>query len=198
MLALEFDQPTFERDAICADYDLEIGVVATFSIRISKQVIYDEVMFPVVELRVALDRWVRGGPDGSDFELVSMESDEAGLVWLRRQPSGSWRVGSIHQNERGLADFEWERRRSSIPTFREGPETTDERELARAVSRHRHGRTGSEQARWARHRRLRCESEGPHEERAVSPDALELHDIRDPHAQIGRDPSVDIRDVPIN
>ncbi|MEO9238261.1 MAG: hypothetical protein ABI418_09235 [Jatrophihabitantaceae bacterium] len=107
MLALDFDQPTFELDAVRADYDLEVGVVATLSIRVAQQVIYQEVMFPVVELRIAVDRWARGGPNGSDFEFVSMESDEPGLVWFRRQPSSHWRVGSIHQDVPALEEFEW-------------------------------------------------------------------------------------------
>lgn len=107
MLSLDFECATFERENVRADYDLEIGVTATLSLRVAERIIYQEVLFPIVELRIALDRWYRRGADTSDFEFVSMESDEAGLVWLRRQPSGCWRAGAVHQDAPGLEEFDW-------------------------------------------------------------------------------------------
>ena len=84
-------------------WDLLLGVVATFRILILSQVIYEEHLFPIVELRVQLARWLGSGfPLGQDFEFVSMESDEPGLVWIRAQPSGDWRVGSAQQDEPSL------------------------------------------------------------------------------------------------
>lgn len=117
MLSLDFDQARFERNSVRADYDLEIGVTATLSLRVAEKVIYQELMFPIVELRVALDRWARQGPDTSDFEFVSLESDEAGLVWLRRQPSGSWRAGSIHQDTPAMKEFDWRQITTAIERY---------------------------------------------------------------------------------
>ena len=108
MLSIEFEHATFERDSIRADYDLEIGVTATLSLWASSRLIYREVMFPIVELRIALARWMKSEEAAEDFEFVSMESDEVGLVWFRRQLSGAWRVGSVHQDELALQEFEWD------------------------------------------------------------------------------------------
>ncbi len=81
-------------------WDLLLGVVATFRILILGEVIYEEHLFPIVELRAQLARWlVSGFPLAEDFEFVSMESDEPGLVWIRAQPSGDWRVGSAQQDK---------------------------------------------------------------------------------------------------
>jgi hypothetical protein len=57
---------------------------------------------------------VRQGPDVSDFEYESAESDERGLVWFRRQFSGLWRVGSIHQNWIIMDEFSWHEVTSAI------------------------------------------------------------------------------------
>lgn len=118
MLSLDFDHARFERDSVRADYDLEIGVTANLSLRVAEKVIYQELMFPIVELRVALDRWVQQGPDTSDFEFVSMESDETGLVWLRRQPSGSWRAGSVHQDTPAVEEFDWGQIATAIERYK--------------------------------------------------------------------------------
>jgi hypothetical protein len=70
-------------------------------------VVYSEVQFPIVELRVALERWLKAREDSlDDFEFESMESDETGLVWFRRQPSGKWRVGSVHQDELAVDELD--------------------------------------------------------------------------------------------
>ncbi len=117
MLSIEFEDATFEREAVRADYDLEIGVTATLSLRVSGRLVYREVMFPVVELRLALARWIEAGEAAEDFEYVSMDSDETGWVWFRRQPSGAWRVGSVHQDEIALQEFEWAHLVAAVDRF---------------------------------------------------------------------------------
>lgn len=114
MLSFDFTNAFLERAHVRTDYDLEIGVVADFEIMVREQVVYHEVLFPIVELRVALDRWVKNGSKSPDFEFVSMESDEVGLVWLRRQPSGNWRVGSVHQDRAALEELEWNEVRQGV------------------------------------------------------------------------------------
>jgi hypothetical protein len=117
MLYFDFAQATFERNAVRADYDLEIGVTASLSIRVDERIVYQEVMFPIVELRVALERWTRGGSDAPDFEFVSMESDEVGLVWVRHQSSGRWRVGSIDQDVPALEEFDWDEVMAAVDQY---------------------------------------------------------------------------------
>lgn len=50
---------------------------------------------------------VAGGSGGGDFEFISMEADEPGLLWFRRQPSGRWRAGSIHQDDIAVSELDW-------------------------------------------------------------------------------------------
>jgi hypothetical protein len=96
-LAITFTDSTFARSNSRDRFDLLLGVEATLALTVADRLIYTEPMFPIVELRQALSAWLPNTSD--DFEFISMESDEPGLVWLRRQPSGLWRAGSIHQDD---------------------------------------------------------------------------------------------------
>lgn len=102
-LALTFSEPKFSRPRIEDKYDLLLGVEATLALSVGGRLVYTEPMFPVVELREALAAWLP--PAAVDFEFESMESDEVGLVWLRRQASGRWRAGSIHQDDLALEEL---------------------------------------------------------------------------------------------
>ncbi len=98
MLEIAFSDAVFERKTLRDRYDLLLGVVATLTVAVGSRSVYAEPLFPIVELRVALERWLLSARvDETDFMFESMESDEAGLVWIRRQPSGIWIVGSQHQ-----------------------------------------------------------------------------------------------------
>ena len=96
-LAITFADSTFARADAHDRFDLALGVEATLALTVGDRLIYTEPMFPIVELRQALAAWMLNTSE--DFEFVSMESDETGLIWLRRQSSGLWRVGSIHQDD---------------------------------------------------------------------------------------------------
>jgi hypothetical protein len=92
-----YSDPSLEVPSRGSRYDVLLGAVATFEIRVVDRILYREVMFPIAELARALKRW-------SDvamllrepFEFSSLESDESGLVWIRPEKSG-WRVGSVEQ-----------------------------------------------------------------------------------------------------
>jgi hypothetical protein len=109
MLAITFEDAAFERSTLRDEYDLLLGVVATLTVSVASRIVYSEPMFPIVELRVAFDRWLRSPScELSDFEFESMESDDVGLVWVRRQPSGAWRAGSVHQDDLALDEMGFE------------------------------------------------------------------------------------------
>jgi hypothetical protein len=94
---MRFSDARTERPEIRDRFDLLLGVVATLEIVFRDRLLYREEEFPVVELRAHLARWLHDEmPRELDFEFQSMESDEAGLVWLRHVPEG-WRIGSIQQ-----------------------------------------------------------------------------------------------------
>jgi hypothetical protein len=96
--AISFSGAIVESTRIAEVSDLLLGVSANFEIRVDGRILFSEPMFPVVELRVALKQWLEDGfKRHNDFEFESMESEEAGIVWLRYQNSGGWRIGSLQQ-----------------------------------------------------------------------------------------------------
>lgn len=120
MIAITFADPQVERP-IRGKFDLLLAVVATVELVVNGRSVYREVLFPVVELRASLDEWLRSlAKTPLDFEFISMESDDAGLVWFRRQADGRWRVGSVHQDD-------------------EAPEHVEVDELIRATERFAQG-----------------------------------------------------------
>ena len=94
---LRFTDTRLERPRVRDKFDLLLGIVATFEVCLGERLLYHEEMFPVVELRVELAQWLSDAyRHRENFEFRSMESDEEGLLWLRRV-DGGWRIGSIHQ-----------------------------------------------------------------------------------------------------
>lgn len=84
------------------EIDLVANIEADLRLAVDGQVVYEEVSFPVVELALALVRWLATPPDDrSGFEFDSMSAEEPGLIWIRRVGDG-WRVGSIHQERSDL------------------------------------------------------------------------------------------------
>jgi hypothetical protein len=78
-------------------HDLFLHVVATFSVAVNHQVIYEEELFSVVEFAIISQTWSSEvSLTQEDFVYTSMEAEEEGLVWFRKQADG-WRVGSIFQ-----------------------------------------------------------------------------------------------------
>lgn len=103
-LTISFSDMLFTRPSVRDKYDLLLGIEGTLRLTVENRLIYSELMFPIVELRDALSSWLRG--IGTDFEFISMESDEPGLVWFRQQPSGRWKVGSIHQDDVAVIELD--------------------------------------------------------------------------------------------
>jgi hypothetical protein len=98
-LRLAFSDARFEQKSPLDVFDLLLGVVATFEILVGDRVLHREEGLPIVELRGQLVRWAQGAlANGEDFAYDSLESDEPGFVWFRRQPEGGWRVGSLYQD----------------------------------------------------------------------------------------------------
>lgn len=94
---LGFTAARLERPRVRDKFDLLLGIVATFEVWVRGKLLYREEMFPIVELRVALERWLGDAfCCHENFEFQSMESDETGLLWFRWE-DGGWRIGSIHQ-----------------------------------------------------------------------------------------------------
>ena len=97
MISLTFTDVVFARPSVRRDYDLLLGVEATFTLAVNSEIVCVEPMFTIVELRLALEKWLGTDP-APDFDFVSMESDERGLIWFHQQKSGSWCAGSVFQD----------------------------------------------------------------------------------------------------
>lgn len=77
--------------------DVLASVVSEFEVWAGERVLLREDSFPIVELAGALQRWSREPPvHRRNFEFDSMDFDEPGAYWIRREGSG-WRVGSLPQ-----------------------------------------------------------------------------------------------------
>lgn len=76
------------------DYQLMLGIVASFRISLNHKLLFDEPEFPVVEFAVQLASWF---PDGflakNAFIYTSMESEIKEFLWLRPSEAG-WKIGS--------------------------------------------------------------------------------------------------------
>lgn len=103
-VTITFSDTSFTRACVRDRYDLLLGVEGTLRLAVEDRLVYREPMFPIVELRDALASWLRSVD--TDFEFISMESDEPGLVWFRQQPSGRWRAGSIHQDNIAVTELD--------------------------------------------------------------------------------------------
>jgi len=106
---LHFTDTRLERPSVRDKFDLLLGVVATLEVRFADRLLYREELFPIVELRAELGRWLSGAYHRHEnFKFRSMESDEDGLLWLRWVGDG-WRIGSTQQEYpeiRTLSDAE--------------------------------------------------------------------------------------------
>ena len=97
MIPLTFADARFARPSVRRDCDLLLGVEATLTLAVNSEVVYVEPMFTIVDLRLALEEWLGTDPK-PDFDFISMESDERGLIWFHQQKSGSWCAGSVFQD----------------------------------------------------------------------------------------------------
>lgn len=78
--------------------DVVVSVEGRLSLGCDGVVYFEDDFFPVVELAVALNGWLRLGEVARpDFEFEAMSAEEPGILWFRSF-DGSWRVGSIWQD----------------------------------------------------------------------------------------------------
>lgn len=80
--------------------DVVVGVEGRLRIRCGSEVIFDEPNFPVVELAVALTRWLSSGAERTSFEFDAMSSEEpalCGFVCPMGRVGASGRFGRTHR-----------------------------------------------------------------------------------------------------
>lgn len=69
------------------NWQLLLGIVADFSIRINGQTFYEEFEFTVVEFAASAMKWLR---NSGDFEFTSMESESSPLLAFYRRSDGNF------------------------------------------------------------------------------------------------------------
>lgn len=72
-----------------------VNIEGDFAVRLPSGVLVEDTHWCVVELARDLRRWLRA-PD-EDFVYTSMDDEEEGLLWFRREGPDAWRVGSVWQ-----------------------------------------------------------------------------------------------------
>ena len=79
--------------------DVVLGVEATLRLVADDgRVMYEEVLFPVVELALAIEDWLAAGITANDdFSFRSVEAEESDLLWCRTQNNG-WQIGAHYQS----------------------------------------------------------------------------------------------------
>ena len=72
-----------------------INIEGDFAVRLPSGILVADTHWCVVELADQLRRWLRTAD--ADFFYISMDDEEEGLLWFRREASDVWRVGSVWQ-----------------------------------------------------------------------------------------------------
>lgn len=76
-------------------YQALVNVEGDFAVRLPSGVLIEDSHWCVVELAHALRGWLRTADE--DFVYTSMDDEEEGLLWFRREAPDVWRVGSVRQ-----------------------------------------------------------------------------------------------------
>lgn len=119
MIEFRFERLRLDGEALDTDWDVLLRLVADFAIVVPPAPIplYQEKEFCVVEFAVQITQWlakVRKYP--IDFSYNSMESDETGVVCIRKQLHG-WRVTALSQDYSEDRLFSLEEIESAVAAF---------------------------------------------------------------------------------
>lgn len=95
--------------------DYLVSLDAHFRILNGDEQIYEEPVFPVVELARSLLMWLED-PVRGDFEFDSMSFEEAGSVTVRRVPDG-WMFSSIFRPDSSSGSVDWAEVERCVRTF---------------------------------------------------------------------------------
>ena len=96
-IAFLFGNLSSDASALADPWEVYLRLVGDFEMRVSGETIYSERQFCLVEFAIESQIWSRAAVlNPEDFTYTSMEAEESGLVWFRREQD-EWRVGSAFQ-----------------------------------------------------------------------------------------------------
>ena len=94
-VAFIYSNLSHEGSQLSEPWQIYLRIVSDLEITILGQTVYSERLFPVVEFAIQSQIWSASESEtGRDFVFTSMESEEEGIVWIRRR-DGGWQVGSL-------------------------------------------------------------------------------------------------------
>ena len=93
-------------NSLAEPWQIYLRIVGSFAIKVGENILYSEQGFCLVEFGIESQLWLkRVTKTQDDFVYTSQESEELGLVWIKREGS-VWRVGSVHQISAEPATFQ--------------------------------------------------------------------------------------------
>jgi hypothetical protein len=119
MIDLRFERLRLDGNDLRTDWDLLLRLVADFSIVIPHVPfpLYRGEEFCVVEFAMQMTQWLADiDRDPRDFSYDSMESDEAGLVSIRKREHG-WALAALNQDYVEDRQFSLEEIRDAVSSF---------------------------------------------------------------------------------
>ena len=96
-------------------FELLLHIVADICVRCGGKAVYEEESFPIVELALALEQWLRNSHPVS-FEFFSMESDEGPLLRFE-YTNGAFSFFSEHQIGECQVKSDWESLQRAVRDF---------------------------------------------------------------------------------
>jgi hypothetical protein len=119
-IVFEFTVTSADSSSLHERWQVLLGVVGNLSVEVCGRTLYREVEFPLVELAVDLSRWLQEVDQTNEsFVFRSMESEEAGLIWIKRD-DGLWGVGSVHQDHKDEHTFSLGEVASAVRVYIDG------------------------------------------------------------------------------
>lgn len=96
-VVFSFADVVADTDTLSQPWQVYLRIVGNFLMTVAGRTLYTEQGFCLVEFAIQSQLWLRQvRASGEDFVYSSQESEEMGLVWIKRDNS-KWKVGSIHQ-----------------------------------------------------------------------------------------------------
>ena len=117
-LKFHFELTTTDATNLKEPQQLLLGIIGNFAVRVGEKPLYQEAEFCLVEFAMQITKWLSEVTiTNEDFVYTSLESEEVGLVWIKRS-GAAWRIGSIHQEYEEYKEFSLEEISNAVEEYR--------------------------------------------------------------------------------
>lgn len=116
-VTFSFAEVMADGDCLAEPWQVYLRVVGDFAVTVGGRALYREQHFCLVEFAINSQLWLqRVGETHEDFNYISQESDESGLVWIKKSRDG-WLLGSVHQEYAESSVFELDVLRVALSAY---------------------------------------------------------------------------------